>query len=246
MPGTRALAYLTSDAHLMNVRALGLDVDFAIQAGGLIRTPLMAGATGAITVADAFRVVPLGKSPFDETVGYPLVRAKVAIDAIRILFEFTSGRGPYSSSYDLTGGALVADMDCSRDPVTSVADAFNPAKGRVMKIWMDSDPSDGLEQFDQLVWDRDDAPPLLGGTKYAMVTTSYIAQIMADGGIALLDMDEQPVEVDDAVIRRSDGTEFKELESFFAFLDAEGTVPARYDEQAAEATSRFERMAFCP
>jgi len=249
LPSKRSLAFLTADSHLATLDALGEPADFAFQSSGTIRTVLYAGKTGAITVADAFRVVPLGRSPFDATNGYPLVRVKISIGAVRVLLELTSGRGFVDSSYDMTCGAIVADYDCSRDPITSAAEAFVPDNGRITKLWMDMDHSDGVEQFDTLVWDREnppDAPSVLGGPTYVMVTTSYIAKVLANGGIPLFDMNEDPVTPSDAVVFRPDGTEVKELESFFAYLYDQGTIPARYDEGDAEATSRFQRMAFCP
>jgi 2',3'-cyclic-nucleotide 2'-phosphodiesterase (5'-nucleotidase family) len=248
LAGTRSLAFLTADAHLLTLSAMGMPADFAIQAGGTIRTQILKGKTGSITVADAFRAVPLGLSPFDGTPGYPLVRVKIPIGAVRVLFEFTSGRGPESSSYDLTGGAIVAEMDCSRDPITSVAQAFDPSKGRVMKLWMDADQSDGLEQFDTLVWDRDNQPAgsVLSGQTYVMVTTNYIAQVMAASAVPLFDLNDQIVSPNDAVVFRADDTEVKELESFFGYIHTEGTIPDRYNPTSANATSRFQKMAFCP
>ena len=247
MGGTRPMAFLTADAHLLTLDALGMPADFAIQAGGTIRTELLKGKTGAITVGDAFRVVPLGMSPFNDTMGYPLVRVRVPIGAIRLLFEFTSGRGQASSSFDLTGGGLVAEFDCSRAAITSVAQAFVPDNGRVMKLWMDSDHTDGLEQFDTLVWDRENPPSaVLGGDKYVMVTTNYIAKVMADSMIPLFDEDDNPVTPNDVVVFRPDQSEVKELESFFAYIHDQGTIPERYNPAAATATSRFEKMAFCP
>ena len=50
----------------------------------------------------------------------------------------------------------------------------------------------------------------------------------------------------DALVTRADGIEVKELESFFVYLNQQGTIPARYDEDSAEATTRFDAMAFCP
>ena len=245
----RHVSFLTADAHLMMLDALGMPADFAIQSGGTMRSALLAGKTGAVSVADAYRVTPLGKSASDATTGYPLVRVKVPIGSIRILMEFTSGRGPVDSSYDLTGGAIVADYDCSRDPITSVAQAFDADNGRILRLWMDSDHSDGLEQFDTLVWDREnppDAATVLGGPTYVMVTTNYIAQVMANSGISLTDMNDEPVEPNNAVVFRGDNTEVKEVESFFSYLYSQGTIPSLYDANAAGATTRFERMAFCP
>lgn len=194
-------------------------------------------------------MVPLGSSPFDGTTGYPLVRVKVPIGALRIMFEFASGRGEADGSFNLVGGGIVADYDCSREPITTVASAFVPENGRVMKLWMDSDHSDGLEQFDTLVWARDnppDSPSVLGGPAYVMVTSNYIAQVLASYGVPLTDMNDEPVKPNDAVVFRTDNTEVKEVESFFSYLSEQGTIPSRYNPSATEATTRFERMAFCP
>ncbi len=171
------------------------------------------------------------------------------IGALRIMFEFASGRGATDGSFNLVGGGIVADYDCSREPITSIAAAFVPENGRVMKLWMDTDHSDGLEQFDTVVWDRDnppDSPSVLGGPAYVMVTSNYIAQVLASYGVMLTDMNDEPTTPNEEVVFRADNTEVKEVESFFSYLSEQGTIPSRYNPSATEATTRFERMAFCP
>jgi len=71
------LGDLVTDAYLQTVQGIqtatgGTPADFAIEAGGNIRTSILAGTTGQITFADMFRVVPLGVGS-DQLPGYPLV-----------------------------------------------------------------------------------------------------------------------------------------------------------------------------
>ena len=247
LPGKRPLAFFTEDAHLAMLQSLGMPAQFSIQASGTVRSELLRGATGQISFADAFRVVPLGVSPVDGSPGYPLVRVKMPVGALRLLLEFTQGIGQTDDSFDLTTGGVVADYDCSRAPIMTVAEAFNAANGRIMKLWMDSDPSDGYEQFDKLVWDRANPPSsVLGGDLYVVVTSIYIAQIMANKGVALKDMNDQPAQLTNEIVRRPDQSEVKELESFFAYLRSNDTIPERYNPSSPQATARFTRMAHCP
>jgi hypothetical protein len=250
LSGDRALAFLTADAQHAMLDDLGLPVQIALQSSGVIRSELLKGKTGAITLADAFRVVPLGFSPTDMSVGYPLVRVKLPSGALRVLFDLGSGRGHIDSSYDFTGSGVTVKIDCTREPVLGLADVFNPNKGRVMKIWIDEDHADGYEQPDRLVWDRDNQPAsVFGGEQIVISTTSYIAQVMANGGVPLFDLNDQPVKLAAAIVKRpADGTEVKELDAFFSYMMTTlgGSLPDAYDESSPNAAARFESFAFCP
>lgn len=250
LPGKRPLAFLTADAQQAMLDQLNLPVQIALQSSGVIRSELLKGKTGSITLADAFRVVPLGTSPTDNSVGYPLVRVKIASGALRALFDLGSGRGPADSSYDITGSGVSVEIDCTRAAIASTMEVFDVAKGRVMKIWIDADHTDGYEQADTLVWDRDNPPSsVFGGPLIVVSTTTYMAQVMAAGGVPLFDMNDKPVKPNDAIVTRpGDGSEVKELDAFFSYMTNTlgGKLPDTYDPSSPNATKRFKSFAFCP
>jgi 5'-nucleotidase len=75
----KTLTFAVDDAILGNLvtdavrRAAGTDIAFT--GNGTIRDDLMRGRTGIQTVADIFRVVPLGMGHNDDEPGYPLIKA---------------------------------------------------------------------------------------------------------------------------------------------------------------------------
>src|SRR6185436_2754011 len=109
--------------------------------------------------------------------GYPLIRAYVRLLYIRAIFEAASAFSQANSDYDLAPAGVTVEYDCSRAPLVDLGvDLFDPSKGRVSKIWLDSDHSDGFEQFDKLIYDRADTAADPVGPAYSVVTSIYIAQ----------------------------------------------------------------------
>lgn len=242
-----AMLYLTADAMLAAADEVN-PAQIAIQSAGVVRSGLMKGKTGTISAADAFAVLPLGMSPVDSSLGYPLVRAHLNSFFIRAIFEFASAVGPTNSQYDLAPAGLLVEYDCSRPPAASQGDLLNSKKGRVMRMWIDTDHSDGFEQYDRLIYDRENpsknAP---NGELFSIVTSSYIAEFAGDVGAALLDASGQPTTLDEIVLYRDDASELKEVEAFMSYVKTrpERAVPERYNPQSGEATARFEKMKLC-
>jgi len=244
---THALLFLTADAQLAAVDAI-MPTDMAIQSAGVIRGALMKGKTGVISAADAFNVVPLGVSLTDGTPGYALVRAYVRLLYIRAIFEAASSLSKTNSDYDLAPAGITVEYDCTRPPLVDLTvDLLDPAKGRVMKMTLDSDHSDGYEQFDKVIYDRSLPVTDLVGPLYSVVTSSYIAQFASDVGASIADAMGTTITVKDAVLHRADGSEIKEVESFIAYLHA--AMPdtmALYDPASPSKTKRFAALAGCP
>jgi len=119
-----------------------------------------------------------------------------------------------------------------------------------MKISVDADHSDGYEQADTVIWDRANPPATaLDGPLIVVSTTTYIAQVIASGGVPLFDMNDKPVKPAEAIVSRpGDGTEVKELDSFFSYMmnTLGGTLPDAYDQSSPNASKRFKSFAFCP
>lgn len=120
------------------------NVDVALVANGIIRDGLYAGATGALTLADLFRVVPLGVSPQENTPGFTLTDFYLTAAELKVVLEIGVGTGFDSDAFWLgVSGARV-----EYDPSRPAFDAANPTTtGRVTKIelmvegmdWSDTD-----------------------------------------------------------------------------------------------------------
>jgi len=241
------MLFLTADAMLAAAKDVA-PAQIAIQSNGVVRSGLFKGKTGNVSAADAFAALPLGSSPKDGSLGYPLVRAHLPAFFLRAIFEFASTRGPVNSQFDLASGGLLVEYDCSREPVQTQTDLLNAKKGRVMRMLLDTDPSDGFEQFDRVIYDRNDPTKDAPNNElFAVVTSSYIAEFAGDVGAPIQDENGEARTIPEIVLHREDESEVKEIEAFMSYLHAlpESTIPDRYDASSANATQRFEKMKLC-
>ena len=220
----------------------------AIQSAGVIRGALMKGKTGVLSAADAFGVVPLGASFTDGTPGYSLVRAYVRLIYIRAIFEAASSLSLSNSDFDLAPAGVNVEYDCTRPPVVDLMrDLLDPAKGHVMKISLDSDHTDGLEQFDKVIYDRVNPVSDIFGPLYSVATSSYIAQFASDVGASISNAEGVDITVKDAIAHRADSSEIKEVEAFISYLHAaKPENMAVYDKMSPSKTKRFAAFAGCP
>jgi 5'-nucleotidase/UDP-sugar diphosphatase len=72
-------------------------VTLAVESGGVIRDDILRGRTGKVTVADLFRVVPLGIG-LDDTMAYPLIEVYLTGDEIRKTVEIVASVHPLKGS----------------------------------------------------------------------------------------------------------------------------------------------------
>lgn len=219
----------------------------ALESVGVIRADLMKGKTGIISAADAFNVVPLGGSPKDGSIGYPLVRAYLSLLEVRGVFEFSIALGSTNTDFHLGQAGVRYEYDATRPPISSAGDLLDPTKGQIMRILLDTDHSDGFEQFDTVIYDRDQG---IGspGQRYSVVTSSYIAEFAARVGASLKDAEGRPLPLLDAILHRPDGSEVKQVEAFMTYLRAApgGKLPPLYDASSPDRTVRRVCLAGCP
>jgi hypothetical protein len=246
---THSVVYLSADAMLAAAddwgKAASVKTDMALESAGVIRQGLNRGKSGVISAADAFDVVPLGASPVDGSVGYPLVRANLLPFELRAVFEVARTQGPTDSDYDLGMAGARVEYDATRPLVQSAADLFDPTKGQVMRIMIDSDHSDGFDQFDQVIYDRDQG--IQSTTLVSVVTSSYIAQFASSAGVTTKDDAGNEISVEQAILERPDQSELKQIEAFFGYLHAMpgGTLADRYDRASAGYTERWVCLNGC-
>ena len=246
---THTLNWLSADAMLAAADALTASgtipaTDMGVESAGVIRSVLLKGKTGSISAADAFNVVPLGRSPIDGSIGYPLIRAKVSLFELRAVLEFALALGPTNSDFDLGLSGVKVEFDKTRPIVASKPDLIDAAKGQVMRILLDTNHADGFEQYDTVIYDR---VGMIGsnGLLYSVITSSYIAQFAGDAGVTLKDDTGNAGAIPNLIVKRTgtggDGSEVKQVESFMGYIHASpgGKLPSTYDTSAGGFTKRW-------
>jgi 5'-nucleotidase / UDP-sugar diphosphatase len=111
-------------------------VAFAVESNGVLRDPVAKGATGRITTADLFRVVPLGVG-MDGTMSYPLITVWLTGAEIKKALEILT------SVYPMKGSDYYLQ-------VSGVKFTYNPRRmlfDRVTGIWMGSE-EEGYKPLD--------------------------------------------------------------------------------------------------
>jgi len=93
--------------------------DVSIVASGVIRDEIFPGKTGVVTFADMYNVLPLGISPYDQSVpGYPLMSVYATGEDIYTICEVSLSLAPLmGSDYYLNFSGLSIDYDISSAPV---------------------------------------------------------------------------------------------------------------------------------
>jgi 5'-nucleotidase/UDP-sugar diphosphatase len=247
---TRAVLYLSADAMLSASDAwatanAGATTDLAVESAGVIRSSIKHGQTNVIAAADAFNVVPLGASPTDMTIGYPLIRAYVSPLELRAVVEFGLAQGAVNNDYNLGFGGLKVEYDATRPTVQKIADLFDATKGQVMRLTLDSNHANGFETFDKVVYDR--AAMLDTTALVSIITSSYIGQFASDAGVTMKDATGMPLTLQQAIIHRADTSEIKQVEAFMGYLHGApgGSLASTYDKTSSSFTKRWVCTAGC-
>lgn len=241
-PGETNALNLDTDAMLTVMAGVGLPTEVAIQNSGGARADFL---PGHITMADVFRMAPLGGDPTTGTPGYPLVRVFMTAVELRAAFEGTLPMAYplspiYSPDYYLSPAGLSVSYDPSRSPL-DLADPTGP--GWVTRMALVA--PDGTET---LLYDAEvDYSPTLppGWTSnplalHSLVSTYYVASFARYFGLTLY-ADAAYTELaslDDAILTWP-GTEYtiKDHQTLGRYLkgacDATGELPASYEEPMA-------------
>lgn len=224
----------------------------AVQAAGSVRASIFAGQTGDLSVADLFRVLPLGDDPLEDSAGYPLSRFSILAIELKAAFELSVSQGLIDSSFFLVGSGIQIEYDPTRDPQVLGADLLNdaldPQNGRILRILVDTDHSDGVDNPTEALFDIDrtgaEWDSALGGalTLHPVVTSAYVASFAELAGVTLKDAVGSPVELSETILQRADGSTIKEYEAFMSYIVAEcaangGQMPDRYDAQTSEGST---------
>jgi hypothetical protein len=218
----------------------------AVESAGVIRSTIAKGKTGAISAADAFNVVPLGTSPIDGSIGYPLIRGNISRIELRGVLELALARGAVTSDYDLGLAGIKVEFDRTRPSPSGAGELIDPSKGKVIRILLDSDHSDGFEQYDTVIYDRNGVP---GGDAQliSIVTSSYIGQFAAGAGVEVKNEGGQPLPLAEAIVKRADASQVKQAEAFMRYLVTSPgkKLPATYDTASPSYTKRWVCLKGC-
>ena len=217
----------------------GAGSDIAFTGNGTLRDELYRGREGVQSVADLFRIAPLGIGEFDDQPGYPLIRVYFTPREIRQILEV------------LLLAYQMRDSDSYYPRVSGVKFTYNPWRmpfDRVSRIWL-GDAERGYRELDP------DAPGLisLGATSYVGSFTWLIPELTYGlFEVVPKDAEGRPLaEIRDAVLDRDpDAPGIQEYKEWQAFLDHVAALPARdaqglalLTDQGAAAEPRMLRVA---
>lgn len=217
----------------------GAGSDIAFTGNGTLRDELYRGREGVQSVADLFRIAPLGIGEFDDQPGYPLIRVYFTPREIRQILEV------------LLLAYQMRDSDSYYPRVSGVKFTYNPWRmpfDRISRIWL-GDAERGYRELDP------DAPGLisLGATSYVGSFTWLIPELTYGlFEVVPKDADGRPLaQIRDAVLDRDpDAPGIQEYKEWQAFLDHVAALPARdaqglalLTDQGAAAEQRMLRVA---
>lgn len=217
----------------------GAGSDIAFTGNGTLRDELYRGREGVQSVADLFRIAPLGIGEFDDQPGYPLIRVYFTPREIRQILEV------------LLLAYQMRDSDSYYPRVSGVKFTYNPWRmpfDRVSRIWL-GDAERGYRELDP------DAPGLisLGATSYVGSFTWLIPELTYGlFEVVPKDAEGRPLaQIRDAVLDRDpDAPGIQEYKEWQAFLDHVAALPARdaqglalLTDQGAAAEQRMLRVA---
>jgi hypothetical protein len=220
---------------------------------GVMRADIDKGKTGAISFADVFRILPLGISPVDGSIGYGLTRFAVFAAELKGALEISCGfayDNDDRSSYFMTVAGAKVEYDTSRTAFNAMVNPIDPTNGRITKITLATSHAN-LENYDKVIFDVGQGGWTNGVgvlDPFVITTSYYIAAYAKVNGVQLKSAADPNMAVtpEGAIIKRQDGSEVKEWEALGAYIKAQttaggGTLPARYDASA----SMYPRRMIC-
>jgi 5'-nucleotidase len=242
------LLLLSADAQLAAAEQYGGATQIALQVSGVIRGDLPQGKIGVLGFGDVFRVLPLGVSTVDGSIGYPLVRVSLPLAAVKAALEASASLSYGSldlSSYFIVLAGARYEFDTSRPAFSTSKSTVDPNNGRVTKITLATDHTKP-DVFDHVAFDLAQGGYLDSPLQpIVVVTNEYVAEFAASFGIPLNTPDGGAAYKDpgEAILHRPDLTEVKDYEALAAFIRTQaaangGTLPSRYDPAVATFPSR--------
>jgi 5'-nucleotidase len=231
------LVDLSSDATLAAAEEYGGKTFCSLQASGSVRADLQKGRTGELRFADVFRVLPLGFSPVELTIGSPLTRVGLLMGELKAALELTAGYSYHSKNAAdlfLVAGGLKFEYDTSRPEFDPHGNPLDFRNGRITKMTIASDHS-RPDVYDKVVFDINAGGYAGAVTDPVVVATNlYVTEFAAVAGVTVKDpVTLQTVMPVATIFHRPDGSEIKDWEALAEYVKKQsaqngGTLPARY------------------
>jgi 5'-nucleotidase len=186
----------------------------AVHANGVVRDAILPGETGNISVADAFRVSPLGIGT-DQVPGFNLLRFYLLAAEVRGAMEVGVSEGLIYDDFFLN----YSGVQIYYDPGLPPYDTSDPTSGRIVRICIGDDP-----ETCEVVFDRELSPETGGWlispltTLWAIETDEYIASFMDEYGLSPRDASGATGELSDFYIMLDETHQAKEWMAIFAYL----------------------------
>ncbi|MBI4814614.1 MAG: 5'-nucleotidase C-terminal domain-containing protein [Deltaproteobacteria bacterium] len=182
------LLNLVADAErsaLNDLARLEDPVRVVVAANGVVRDQILKGRTGALSLADLFRVLPIGVSPRERTPGFNLTEFYLTPAELRAGLEVGVNEGLVSDAFWLG----VSGIRTEYDPTRPAFDPTDPlATGRITKLTLTataSSPwSDDLLDPEPIFDVSRSGGPMPDPTRLIHVATSvYVALFMESQGL---------------------------------------------------------------
>jgi 2',3'-cyclic-nucleotide 2'-phosphodiesterase (5'-nucleotidase family) len=233
---------LSTDAMMAAAWELAGPTQVAINASGSVRGDIFVGSTGDMTLADLYRIFPLGVNPVDGSVGYPLIRTFIWKAELKGAFEIAVSTGLVADAYFLTPSGARVEIDTSR-PAWDPGSPLDADNGRVTKITLDPQPDDDVEEYTEVIFDVNADDPWQGSftDQISVVTSWYVGSFAAAAGVTLKDEAGNPITLEQAYLLDGDAADVKEYEAFIRYIQEEseangGKLPSRYDATSEEGS----------
>ncbi len=236
---------LVADAFLWQAMKQDPNTEIALSASGYTRDSLWKGQKGMVSLADVFRVLPLGISPTDGTLGHPLAVVGLTREEMKIFLELTPSMAYESEKevdyYTLPAG-ICAEFDTGR-----------PLFSRITKIKKSAGDNDNCLSEGALIYDASDTTDggwMVPADKIFVTALDFyhvalgIPVLSAAFGVKLRTPDGNPIPLNEAykvVVKRPDGNEVKNFEALASYLKAQcdinnGYLPGSYADPLPHRT----------
>jgi 5'-nucleotidase / UDP-sugar diphosphatase len=226
----------------------------AVTGAGVIRANIVKGQTGDLSLADLYRILPLGYNPADGSVGYPLVRFYLMFAEIKAAMELSA---MHLDGFFLVPSGMHVYYDTNR-PIqdqSSPINVLDAQNGRITKITVDTNHADGVDDEDVVMFDLarvgHEWESSLGDhvTIHPVVTNLYVALFASTVGVTLKDSAGHEITNPlDAVVSRTDSSDVKDYEALLKYIYDEcaangGLLPSRYNGATSEGA--YPRRVVC-
>jgi hypothetical protein len=236
-PGETNGLNLSTDALRASAEALAGDTEIALQNSGSVRADLFAGD---VSMADVYRMAPLGADPTTGTPGYPVIRIFVTTAELRAALEGTLGMSFLGAAdFYLSPAGLRVVYDPTRPPFDP-ADPLGPG-------WITALALVGADGVETPLYDASAAIAGLPagwtsnpGALRSVATTYYVGAFAEAFGVTLRDATGAPVALEDAILTWPGTTAtVKDHQVLGRYVKGAcaangGELPSAYDEGAPE------------